>query len=164
MILKSPRSFGYDTWLLLVSSTDTPALQVTLPTGDGGMGLFYIEPGDTYVLPDNGLILGFHVRYANGYSEFYALDHSGPADWHERQAARRHFVWDAVSIGRMIFARTPAGLASAGVGFVLKHTKTGEAVKEAVVSVLPDWTGSPPDHGYYRQSDGSYVLRGAYHL
>ncbi|MGW8526411.1 MULTISPECIES: hypothetical protein [Nocardiopsidaceae] len=167
MILMSPRASGYRTWLHLASSIDTPALELAHTNPDGSRGTLYIARGDAYVLPDNGLILGFHVRYTGGSSAFFALDHSGPPDWHEKRAAVKeaaHFVWDAVSVGRMILARSPGGLAASGAGYVLRHTEAGKAVRGAVVGLLPDWVGSPPDPGYYRQSDGAYMIRGAYHL
>ncbi|RKS08460.1 hypothetical protein DFP74_4158 [Nocardiopsis sp. Huas11] len=167
MILKSPRAAGYKTWLYLASSIDTPALELTYPNSYGGQETLYIASGDAYVVPDSGLILGFHVHFSDGSSEFFALDHSAAPDWHEKRAAMKeatHFVWDAVKLGKMIFARTPAKLAASGVGYVLRHTEAGKAIREAAVSVLPDWTGSPPDPGYYRQSDGAYMIRGAYHL
>ncbi|MFI6577609.1 hypothetical protein ACIBFB_17595 [Nocardiopsis sp. NPDC050513] len=169
MQLKSPRSPGYETWLLMASYSETPNpdLELELKRPDGVVDSLHIASGDSYIHPASGLILGFHVRYADGSGDFFALDHSGPEDWYEKRAALNevaHIAWDVASIGKMILARTPAKLAAAGVGYVVRHTGLGETVREAVVSVLPDWTGSPPDPGYYRQSDGAYMIRGAYHL
>lgn len=163
MFLLSPRAFGYQTWLQNVASTDTPAIELTL-TGPNGDTNLYIKPGEAYVLPESGLILGFHLRYANGSTEFFALDHPGHLGRGEHNTGAGHLAMDANTVWKMITNPTPANIVKKGIGFVLRHSETGQAIREAAVCVVHNWNGAPENPGYYSQSDGTYLIRGFCHL